>query len=280
MLGPILGGQICPKKALSFLNLKYRIYEVVRSILLFFSTRLAVNSIISIKKASLVITGNNETLKLVSKIRVNRPTILLSAAGVTFSGDNNFNVVKNNELKLLWVGLLIHRKNFGFLIKCLEELPPNINWKMTVAGVGNLQKYWENKTKSGTLKNKINFVGEIEHSNISKFYKESDIFLFPSLREGSPTVILEAMYHQVPVIAFRQNGADIMLNDECGILIPIKNKEQMNNDFVNSIIKLYENPDRRIEMGKAARKKIEENFLWERRGIIMNNLYEQYITNG
>ena len=225
----------------------------------------------------MVVAGNNETFKLISRTRVKKPTILLSATAVPFCKEWNFNFTGNNELKLLWVGLLIHRKNFGFLIKCLENLPHNINWKMTVVGGGSLQKYWESEIKLSSLNNKINFVGEIDYSNIAKFYKNSDIFLFPSLREGSPTVILEAMYHQLPVIAFKQNGADIMLNDECGILIPIRNKEQMINDFVNSIIKLYENPDRRIEMGKAARKKIEENFLWEKRGIKMNNLYEQYV---
>jgi glycosyltransferase involved in cell wall biosynthesis len=277
VLGPLLGGQNCPKVALSFLNFKHRIYEVARSILLYLSSRLFINSIISIKKASLVIAGNNETLKLVSKIRYNRPTILLSTAGANFYGENNTNLVKNNVLKLLWVGLLIHRKNFGFLLACLQKLPSDINWKMKVVGGGNLLNYWRMKTKNSSLYDKLEFVGDINFSEVSNYYKSSDIFLFPSLREGSPAVILEAMAYQLPVIAFQINGADTMLSEDCGILIPVKNKKQMIDDFVNSIKKLYENPNLRIELGKAARKKIEEDFLWEKRGIMMNKIYEQYI---
>ncbi len=278
VLGPLLGGQVCPKEALSFLSLKYRIYEVVRSILLFLSTKLSVNSIISMKKAKLVIVGNNETFKLVSKIRINRPTILFSTAGANLEGEKNTETIQNNELKFLWVGLLIHRKNFGFLLKCLEKLPPNINWKLIVIGGGSLLNYWKKITNLSPVNNKIEFHGNIDFSNVTDYYKVADIFLFPSLREGSPSVILEAMAYQLPVIAFNINGADIMINEGCGILIPIENKKQMVKNFVYSIVKLCENPSLRFEMGNMARRRVEENFLWEKRGIEMNKVYEQYIA--
>ncbi|MFW9928940.1 MAG: glycosyltransferase [Candidatus Thorarchaeota archaeon] len=277
VLGPLLGGQVCPKAALSFLNLKHRIYEVARSMLLSLSSRVFINSIISIKKARLVIAGNNETLKLILKLRNNQPTILLSAAGANFYEQKNCNFTENKQLKLLWVGLLIHRKNFGFLLKCLEKLPNYINWRLKVVGGGKLLNYWEKTTALSPVNNKIEFLGNIDFSNVVNYYNEADIFLFPSLREGSPAVILEAMSYQLPVIAFNINGAETMLNNECGVLIPVKEKKQMVDDFVNSIIELYENPNQRIEMGKSGRKIIEGNFLWEKRGIEMNKLYDKYI---
>ena len=214
VLGPLLGGQTFPRAALSFLNLKFKIYEEVRSIFLFFSSKLFINSIISIKKARIVIAGNNETYKLISKIRVNSPTILLNAVGISVCEGKDFKFFKGDELKLLWVGLLTPSKNFGFLLKCLEKLPQNINWKLMVVGEGNLLSYWKNITKLSFVNNKIEFTGKIEYSKVGNYYKESDIFLFPSLREGSPTVILEAMSYHLPVITFKQNGADIMLNNK------------------------------------------------------------------
>ncbi len=149
-----------------------------------------------------------------------------------------------------------------------------------VVGEGNLLSYWKNITKLSFVNNKIEFTGKIEYSKVGNYYKESDIFLFPSLREGSPTVILEAMSYHLPVITFKQNGADIMLNDKSGgILIPLETKEQMLNDFINSIIELYKNPELRFKIGQTARKEVEENFVWGKRGIKMNKIYEQYITN-
>ena len=221
--------------------------------------------------------GNNETYDLISKTRKKKPILLLSATGVPSVKDKKNIYSRNLKLNLLWVSSLIHIKNFGLVLECLKNLPTRINWKLRVVGGGKLLKYWKNKTKSSPLANKIEFMGEVEHDKINEFYINSDVFLFPSLREGSPTVILEAMSFGLPVIAFKQNGADIMLTDECGILIPVKNNEQMINDFIYSIVRLFENPELIIKMGKAARKRVEENFLWEKRGEQMKNIYKEYL---
>jgi len=74
------------------------------------------------------------------------------------------------------------------------------------------------------------------------------------------------------------NGAKNIIDPSCGILIDITNSKQMINDFANAIIKLYENPKLRIEMGNNARKKVEENFLWEKRGRMMQKYYEMIIS--
>lgn len=52
----------------------------------------------------------------------------------------------------------------------------------------------------------------------------------------------------------------------------------MINNFANAIIKLYENPQLRIEMGNNARKKVGKNFLWEKRGKEMQKYYEKVIA--
>lgn len=63
--------------------------------------------------------------------------------------------------------------------------------------------------------------------------------------------------------------------DVVSSLIDITTPQQMVDDFVSAIIKLYENPQLRIEMGNNARKKVEENFLWEKRGKEMQKYYEE-----
>ncbi|GAB4447268.1 MAG: hypothetical protein Fur0028_02130 [Bacteroidales bacterium] len=73
------------------------------------------------------------------------------------------------------------------------------------------------------------------------------------------------------------NGAKNIIDPSCGILIDITTPRQMVNDFANAIIRLYNNPQLRIEMGNNARKKVEENFLWEKRGKEMQKYYETVI---
>ena len=49
----------------------------------------------------------------------------------------------------------------------------------------------------------------------------------------------------------------------------------MINDFRDAIIKLCESPELRYELGENARKRVEEYFLWEKRGKMMNDIYKQ-----
>ena len=98
---------------------------------------------------------------------------------------------------------------------------------------------------------------------MEKFYKWADIFIFTSLRDATGTVVLEAMKFGLPVIALDLH-VKLVLKDGAGILIPIKNKKQMISDLKDGIINLYNNYQIRIQVGKTARKKVVENFLWEK----------------
>jgi glycosyltransferase involved in cell wall biosynthesis len=275
ILGPLLGGQVSPWAGISYLKMKYKLYEIVRYISLKITSRLFINSILSIRKAKVVIAGNNETFHFLSKIRKNKPLIILNASGISTYEENKKIILENALLRLLWVGKLIHVKNIGFLLECLETLPLKINWQLNIVGGGKLLNCWEEEAENRSIAKRIQFIGRIEHSEVVDYYMKSDIFLFTSLREGSPAVILEAMSFGLPVIAFKQNGADVMLDDDSGILIPIKNKKQILNDFVKAIVKLSENTSLRQSKGELAKKRIKENFLWEKRGIMMNKIYEQ-----
>ena len=183
----------------------------------------------------------------------------------------------NLPVKFLWSGRLIPTKNYLFLLEVLSQIKSNIKWELTVMGDGPQRNNYETKVVDLNFKDKVRFVGNIPYNETNEFYKETDIFLFPSIREGSPTVILEAMANSIPVIAFNMNGADIMLDRSCGILIPVITNEQMVNDFANAINYLCENHQIRLEMGLAAQKKVEENYLWKKRGELINQYYKSIL---
>jgi glycosyltransferase involved in cell wall biosynthesis len=68
-----------------------------------------------------------------------------------------------------------------------------------------------------------------------------------------------------------------LLNDKCGILIEVENKQQMIQDFTNAIVKLYENPILREEMGRNAQERAKK-FTWEEKGRFMNGVYEKLVS--
>lgn len=91
---------------------------------------------------------------------------------------------------------------------------------------GGFGKYSEYKDKIGRQVaemrrgNKIKFIGEVKSVDVPLAMRELDIFVLPTLSEGTPRVILEAQANCVPVVATRVGGIPDMIVDEYnGLLV-------------------------------------------------------------
>ncbi len=280
VFGPISGAQQTPRAAYPFLRFRDRVYEWIRTLLFKLSWRMWRRPRRAIKEAKLVLVANAETGKEVKKVRKDAPTILFSEVGVqrVIDEDTKTHVSKaRGSINLLWSGRLIPCKNFRLLLESLSELPANINWSLGVAGGGRLLDYWKKKIKQRGLQNQISFLGKIDYSQMSEQYQWADVFVFPSLREATGTVIVEAMSYGLPVVALNIHGATIVLDDSCAIRIPVVSKEQMIKDFRNAIIKMHNEPELRRKMGEVGRWRVEENYLWEKRAKKINKIYREII---
>ena len=280
--GPISGGQKVPFKTFYFLPLKAKIYEIFRRIMIkvLFTLRRSYKKVI--QNSKVVFTANEETNDLLKSLRGNRPLILFNEIGVDSIPKLNLPKIKNSDdskLNILTVGQIIPRKNHALLIESLNKLNDNIDWQLKIVGDGSLKKFITRKIKKYHLESKIEFIGQVEFKNIDFYYKWADIFIFTSVRDATGTVVLEAMKFGLPVIALDLHGARLVLKNGAGILIPVKNKEQMISDLKDWIVRLYENKGLRTKIGILARKRIEENFVWERRGEKMNQFYQEFLKN-
>lgn len=86
-----------------------------------------------------------------------------------------------------------------------------------------------------------------------------DIFTLPSLGEGVPNTILEAMATGLPVVATSVGGnPELVEHDETGLLVPSDDV----NALANALLQLIEDPEQRLAMGQAALVKARETFDW------------------
>ena len=106
------------------------------------------------------------------------------------------------------------------------------------------------------LKNScVNYLGQ--RSDVEIILSNSDIFLFPSYREGFPKVLMEAASCGLPSIAFNVAGCrDAIVNNETGYLIPFKD-EALLHDKMEYLVK---NKQEISRMSRNARKYAELNF--------------------
>jgi glycosyltransferase involved in cell wall biosynthesis len=101
----------------------------------------------------------------------------------------------------------------------------------------------------------VNFEGRKNKDEVKLYYQDADIFVLPSLSEGMPNVVLEAMASGLPIIMTPCEGSKELVTDN-GIITSL-------DDLKDNIIKLCSDKYMRIEMGHKSLERVKTNFQWE-----------------
>jgi len=130
--------------------------------------------------------------------------------------------IVENEAVILSVGRLSKEKAHADLVKAFKQLcttNPDLNCKLVIVGDGPEREPLESASAQSGLSQRIIFAGQV--TDVRPFYAMSDVFVLPSLTEGSPNVLLEAMAAQVPIVATAVGGVpEIVENEESALLVP------------------------------------------------------------
>ena len=156
--------------------------------------------------------------------------------------------------QFVFVGRLAQNKGVDLLCQAFRDSPQA---NLVIVGGGPLEA--ELKSNFDRCKN-IQFAGRIDDAELFTLYAESDCFIFSSLYEGMPTVILEAMCCELPVVATDIGAVTTMVKDSTGFVIRPGSVEELKRG-----IALFTGLDaaRKREYGQAARQWVTSNFTWE-----------------
>lgn len=268
IFGPVGGAQITPK-CLEKYTEKYRRKEKRRELL---------NSLVKYnpfyKKALnncwKIYCSNEETSNFLKQITNNKEKVeILTENGVTEEYLNKVKLDKEQNKKdkiiIMWAGRMIYRKGLQLLLEVIPKVRTNKKFELWLVGDGAQREELQNIVEKEKINDKVIFKGKNDYLKMQKIYRKADIFIFPSIRETTGTVLFEAMSNNMPIISFKQNGAKNLIKEGTGILIELDNLEQIKNDLKEAIETLVDDDETRKQMGKNARKEIEENYTWEKK---------------
>lgn len=157
---------------------------------------------------------------------------------------------------LLCLGRLSKEKGHKYLFEALSLLNGQYRFKLLVVGEGPLRNSLQSMVHSLQLDDKVIFTGQ--RNDIPQILEISDCLVLPSLYEGLPTCILEAMAMSKPVIATTVGGTqELIKNGEAGFIVEPRNPTALSE----AITKLIKMPDReRRELGLKGREIVINNF--------------------
>jgi glycosyltransferase involved in cell wall biosynthesis len=113
------------------------------------------------------------------------------------------------------------------------------------------------KYRSSHPDSRIIITSYVSPNDLPAYYSLMDVFVHPSLRDGMPNALLEAMACEKPVIATPVGGMlDVIKDGENGIFVPVNDSDAL----ANTIHELLKNVELRYRLGKAARQTIMDGF--------------------
>lgn len=153
--------------------------------------------------------------------------------------------IKKEKRRICFIGRLSEEKNIFSLLDALKDME---NIKLVIIGDGPLRKKLQEKVK----KDRINadFLGNIPNHQLPKQLNKSEVFILPSIHEGHPKTLLEAMACELPVIGTDVPGIrEVITHKENGYLCGTSSKE-----IKKAIIEVLKNDKLKTKMGKKGRE--------------------------
>lgn len=131
----------------------------------------------------------------------------------------------HRPVRLLYVGYLKHMKGLDDLIGALEILRRSgKNVELDLVGSGPEEARLRGRVKSRDLCEWVHFHGYVPMGpELNRFYDQADMFVFASLSEGSPRVVLEALAHSLPVVSTSVGSVrDLIVDGQSGLIVPLR----------------------------------------------------------
>ncbi len=187
------------------------------------------------------------------------------------AGFRKKNLAQPDEVIFSFLGTVGKRKGFDLLINAFANaIKEHPNWRLWIIGPRNKQEN-QNIDEAEVeeiikpyqyLESKIHYWGRIDaRQMLATIIGASDVFVFPSRKEGMGIAPMEAMSAGVPVIISRIPGVTDQASIEgvTGRYIEVNDADGLRN----AMKELGSDPELRNRMGQAARLRIEQEFSWE-----------------
>jgi glycosyltransferase involved in cell wall biosynthesis len=160
-----------------------------------------------------------------------------------------------DQPSILFVGRLAVQKNLTTLVQAVAKLRPPLPIRLDFVGEGPLRQELEQQCVS--LGIEARFHGTMPHSHLPGFYQRATVFVLPSLIEGHPKVLLEAMACGMAIVASNAPGNREVIKDGInGLLFPTQDVDKL----VDCLRQVLLKPELAQKMRLQARKTAVERF--------------------
>ena len=167
---------------------------------------------------------------------------------------------RGRQIRILFVGFVRPEKGLEYLIDALPLLRTERPWRLTVVGpwkgYETYKSRLDNKLAELELSACVHWVGYVSYgTEMWEYLRSHDVFVLPTLSEGTPRVLVEARANSLPIVATRVGGIPTSVTDQYdGLLVEPRNPEMI-AEAVNRIVADHELRRSLIQHGLESAKR-------------------------
>jgi len=184
--------------------------------------------------------------------------------------------VKGRSKSIVFVGRLHQVKGVQYLLTAMKQIHEEIpDTRLILVGDGEERERLQRMVDDYKLDRCVEFVGRVPHEKIPEYLLLADIFVLPSLSEGFPVTILEAMSCGLPIVASRVGGIPDILEDGVnGYMVEAKSSDEL----AERLTALLKNDEMRMKISNNNLQEVRR-YSWESVTMTVESIYSLTVAH-
>ena len=183
-------------------------------------------------------------------------------------------VPDNEPIKIIWNGLHTPRKNLPLLLTALEKV--KVPYELHILGNGKMTNKWRKISQNKDIINNCIWYGWVDRQKALDIMSSGHIFCITSISDLTSTVTLEALSCGLPIICLNHCGFAHVVNNNCGVKIPVTTPKEAADGFKEAIERLYFDENLRQNLSEGAMMRAHD-FSWKVKIEKLNKIYHNLI---
>lgn len=269
VVGPLNGGVPWPRgfesarrkerEWLSYLRSAYRFMPAYKSML---------------ESAAALVVGSKDTLQQIPSAFRHKCIYLPENAIDPDRFSLTAKPVSMGRLRACFVGRLVPYKGPDMLLEALAPLLRGGRLRLDVIGDGPLMPTLHDLVRKERLEESVTLHGWIDHRNVQKVMCQSQLLIFPSIREFGGGVVLEAMALGLVPVVVDYAGPGELVGDGIGLKVRIGQRDEIVANLRTAVEALCDKPEQIANMSETARKRARTLFTWDAKAEQVMQIYD------
>lgn len=282
--GPVGGStNVIPRELHEFIPREARRYESIRRTMQVLLRSGDPFVALTRRRAKVILTFTAEAVRGIPAPyrRKARPVVHIGVssreldAPTTEPGSNEvFTIVSGSRL--------VHWKGFDLLIEGFARFRRTDGAaaaRLLITGEGPFRSHLEGLIRSLQVGDFVQLLGHLpSRSDVYRVVASADVYALPTLRDGPPVAILEAMHAGRPILCLDRGATSEMVPEHAGVKIPVRDREQVVSAIADALAWASTHPHELRTMGIAAREHVQQRHDWKMIGESIDALYREIAT--